>query len=59
MLTESSRTYKPLQYQQAENFRLQSEDIHWVVKEVEMSKDVEDFKSASAEEKEFLFKAGK
>lgn len=54
MLTELSRTYKPLRYPQAEEYRLQSEDIHWVVKEVEMTKDVEDFKSASLEEKEFI-----
>jgi ribonucleoside-diphosphate reductase beta chain len=54
MLTENSRTYKPLKYPMAEEYRLQSEDIHWIVKEVEMSKDVEDFKSASIEEKEFI-----
>ena len=54
MLTEISNTYKPLRYPQAEEYRLQSEDIHWIVKEVEMSKDVEDFKSASTEEREFI-----
>jgi glutaredoxin 3 len=54
MLQELSRTYKPLRYPQAEEYRLQSEDIHWVVKEVEMSKDLEDYKSASLEEKEFI-----
>ena len=54
MLTEKSVTYKPLRYPQAEDYRLQSEDIHWIVKEVEMSKDVEDFKAASTEEKEFI-----
>lgn len=54
MLTEMSRTYKPLRYPMAEEYRLQSEDIHWIVKEVEMSKDVEDFKSASHEEREFI-----
>ena len=54
MLQELSRTYKPLRYPQAEEYRLQSEDIHWVVKEVEMSKDLEDYKSASPEEKEFI-----
>ena len=54
MLTEKSVTYKPLRYPQAEEYRLQSEDIHWIVKEVEMSKDVEDFKAASTEEKEFI-----
>jgi ribonucleotide reductase beta subunit family protein with ferritin-like domain len=54
MLTELSRTYKPLRYPQAEEYRLQSEDIHWIVKEVEMTKDLEDFKAASPEEKEFI-----
>lgn len=54
MLTEASKTYKPLVYQQAEDFRLQSEDIHWIVKEVEMTKDVEDYKRASKEEQEFI-----
>jgi ribonucleoside-diphosphate reductase beta chain len=54
MLNESSKTYKPLRYPQAEEFRLQSEDIHWIVKEVEMTKDLEDFKAASYEEKEFI-----
>ena len=54
MLFENSRTYKPLRYPQAEEYRLQSEDIHWIVKEVEMTKDLEDYKSASPEEKEFI-----
>lgn len=54
MLLEHSKTYKPLRYPQAEEFRLQSEDVHWIVKEVEMTKDVEDYKSASPEEKEFI-----
>lgn len=38
----------------AEEYRLQSEDIHWIVKEVEMSKDVEDYKLASYDEREFI-----
>jgi len=54
MLTENSRTYKPLRYPQAEEYRLQSEDIHWIVKEVEMTKDLEDYKGASFEEQEFI-----
>ena len=54
MINEYSTTYKPLQYQKAEDYRLASEDIHWVVKEVEMTKDVEDFKRASSEEREFI-----
>jgi glutaredoxin 3 len=54
MLAEPSRTYKPLRYPQAEEYRLQSEDIHWIVKEVEMTKDLEDYKGASFEEQEFI-----
>lgn len=54
MLTENSETYKPLRYPMAEEYRLQSEDIHWIVKEVEMSKDVEDYKLASYDEREFI-----
>jgi len=54
MLAETSRTYKPLRYPQAEEYRLQSEDIHWIVKEVEMTKDLEDYKGASFEEQEFI-----
>lgn len=54
MISSFSKTYKPLRYQAAEDFRLASEDIHWIVKEVEMTKDVEDYKKASPEEKEFI-----
>lgn len=54
MLEERSKTYKPLRYPQAEQFRLDSEDLHWIVKEVEMTKDLEDYKAASVEEREFI-----
>jgi ribonucleoside-diphosphate reductase beta chain len=54
MLNEYSKTYKPFVYQWAEDYRKQSEDLHWVTDEVEMSKDVEDYKKASQEEKEFI-----
>jgi glutaredoxin 3 len=54
MLTTPSVTYKPLQYPQAEDYRIQSEDIHWIVKEVEMTKDLEDYKAASEDEKTFI-----
>lgn len=54
MLEERSKTYKPLRYPQAEQFRLDSEDLHWIVKEVEMTKDLEDYKGASPEEREFI-----
>ena len=49
-----SRTYKPLQFQWAEDYRKESENIHWIVDEVEMTKDVEDYKLASEEEKAFI-----
>lgn len=35
MITETSKTYKPLLYSQAEDYRKQSENSHWVVEEVE------------------------
>lgn len=54
MLLEKSTTYKPLKYQAAEDYRLASEDIHWIVKEVEMTKDVEDYKKATPDEREFI-----
>lgn len=54
MLQEKSTTYKPLKYQAAEDYRLASEDIHWIVKEVEMTKDVEDYKNATEEERNFI-----
>ena len=54
MLTKLSQTYKPFTYPWAEEFRKQSEDLHWVTDEVEMSKDVEDYKKASDEEREFI-----
>jgi len=53
-LFELSTTYKPLQYQAAEDFRNQSENIHWITKEVEMTKDIEDYKRASTGEQEFI-----
>lgn len=49
-----SKTYKPLQYQQAEDYRKESENLHWIVDEVEMTKDVEDYKKASKDEQEFI-----
>lgn len=53
-LQDTSTTYKPLRYQAAEDYRLASEDIHWIVKEVEMTKDIEDYKNASKDEQEFI-----
>ena len=53
-LSELSKTYKPFVYEKAEDFRNESEDSHWITKEVEMSKDVEDFKSDTEEGKAFI-----
>ena len=54
MLNEYSKTYKPLVYPKAEEYRLISEDSHWIVKEVEMTKDIEDYRLAPDEEKTFI-----
>lgn len=54
MLTELSKTYKPLNYQWAEEYRKKSENMHWIAEEADLTKDVEDFKKASLEEKNFI-----
>lgn len=54
MLTEISKTYKPLNYQWAEEYRKKSENMHWIAEEADLTKDVEDFKKASLEEKNFI-----
>ena len=54
MLNEYSTTYKPFAYPWAEQYRKQSEDLHWVTDEVELSKDVEDYKKADEGERLFI-----
>lgn len=54
MITQFSKTAKPLIYPKAEEYRVLSEDAHWIVKEVDMTKDVEDYKLASIDEKDFI-----
>jgi ribonucleotide reductase beta subunit family protein with ferritin-like domain len=54
MITEISKTYKPLKYPQAEEYRKESENVHWIVDEVEMTKDVEDYKNADKQEQSFI-----
>ena len=44
----------PMSYAKAEEFRELSENGHWKTAEVEMTKDVEDYKRASTEEKDFI-----
>jgi glutaredoxin 3 len=53
-LAKVSTTYKPLQYQWAEDYRKQSENMHWIPEEADLTKDVEDYKKASADEKLFI-----
>lgn len=54
MLNEFSTTYKPLNYQWAEDYRKTSENMHWIPEEADLTKDVEDYKKASQEEKDFI-----
>ena len=54
MLTEKSKTYKPLKYGWAENYRKLSENSHWIAEEADLTNDVENYKKASKEEKDFL-----
>lgn len=54
MLTELSKTYKPLNYQWAEDYRKKSENMHWIPEEADLTTDVENYKSAPIEEKEFI-----
>ena len=54
MLDKYSLTYKPQKYTWAEDYRKKSENMHWIPEEADLTKDVEDFKSASAEEREFI-----
>lgn len=54
MIIEYSTTYKPLRYPQAEDYRKQSENSHWIVEEVEMTKDIEDYKKDSEEGRTFI-----
>ena len=44
----------PMNYSRAEEYRAASEDIHWITNEVEMTKDVEDYKRASKDEQQFI-----
>jgi len=54
VLTEKSKTYKPLNYGWAEDYRKKSENMHWIAEEADLTNDVENYKKASKEEKDFL-----
>lgn len=49
-----SMTYKPMTYQWAEEFRQASENMHWITDEVDMSKDLENFRLADVDESEYI-----
>lgn len=49
-----STVYKPFVYPQAETYRQQSENMHWVTDEADLTKDVEDYKRASKEEQDYI-----
>jgi glutaredoxin 3 len=54
MLDNYSKTYKPLNYSWAEEYRKKSENMHWIAEEADLTKDLEDYKKASKEEKEYI-----
>lgn len=54
MLTEYSTVYKPFIYEKAEEYRQESENSHWMALEADLTKDVEDYKTADATEKDFI-----
>lgn len=51
---ELSTTYQPFKYPQAEAYRIMSEQGHWMVEEVEMGGDINDYNRASPEEKRHI-----
>ena len=50
----NSTTYKPFSYEKADEYRQLSEEMHWITKEADLTKDVEDYKKADTEEKNFI-----
>ena len=54
-MLERSKIYKPFKYQWAEDYRQESEQMHWVTDEVDFSQDLVDFKeNLSEDEREFV-----
>ena len=53
-LYEYSTCYKPFLYPQAEEYRQQSEAMHWITDESELIRDVEDYKNDTPEGREFI-----
>jgi len=53
-LTEYSIAYKEFRFPWAEDYRQLSENLHWISDEADLAKDVEDYKKAPTEEKEFI-----
>lgn len=53
-LLKSTRVFKPMKYPKAFEFWDAHEKMHWLFDEVPLADDVEDFKRASQEEKDFI-----
>jgi len=52
---ESSKIYKPMKYQWAEDYRQESEQMHWVTDEIDFNQDLVDFREKlSEDEREFV-----
>jgi len=52
---KESKIYKPMQYQWAEDYRQESEQMHWVTDEIDFNQDLVDFREKlSADEQEFV-----
>lgn len=52
---EPSKIYKPMKYQWAEDYRQESEQMHWVTDEVDFNQDLVDFREKLTEdEREFV-----
>lgn len=52
---KESKIYKPMKYQWAEDYRQESEQMHWVTDEVDFNQDLVDFREKlSEDEREFV-----
>ena len=52
---EASKIYKPMRYQWAEDYRQESEQMHWITDEVDFNQDLVDFREKLTEdEREFV-----
>jgi len=51
---KKSNVYKPFDYSWADEYRKVSENSHWIVEEVDMTKDLEDFRMADEGTRQFI-----